>query len=109
MSLILNAFNCGLLAIADADMHSEFVDPAMCSFPTRTTTKPCATSLKVHLSALKRALARHAEGSARVIPVILRPCDWLHSPFAHLLAAPTDGKPITRWPDRDEAFLDVVQ
>ncbi len=56
-----------------------------------------------------RALARHAEGSARVIPVILHPCDWQHSPFAHLLAAPTDGKPITRWPDRDEAFLDVVR
>lgn len=58
---------------------------------------------------MQRALVRHAEGSARVIPVILRPCDWQHSPFAHLLAAPTDGKPITRWPDMDEAFLDVVQ
>lgn len=58
---------------------------------------------------MQRALARHAEGSARVIPVILRPCDWQHSPFAHLLAAPTDGKPITRWPDMDEAFLDVVR
>lgn len=58
---------------------------------------------------MHRALARHAEGSARVIPVILRPCDWQHSPFAHLLAAPTDGKPITRWPDEDEAFLDVVR
>ena len=57
---------------------------------------------------MQRALARHAEGSARVIPVILRPCDWQHSPFSHLLAAPTDGKPITRWPDEDEAFLDVV-
>lgn len=58
---------------------------------------------------MQLALARHAEGSARVIPVILRPCDWQHSPFAALLAAPTDGKPITRWPDEDEAFLDVVR
>lgn len=62
-----------------------------------------------HEVEMQRALARHAEGSARVIPVILRPCDWEHSPFSHLLAAPTDGKPITRWPDRDEAFLDVVR
>jgi hypothetical protein len=62
-----------------------------------------------HEVEMQRALARHAEGSARVIPVILRPCDWQHSPFAHLLAAPTDGKPITRWPDQDEAFLDVVR
>ena len=58
---------------------------------------------------MQRALVRHGEGSARVIPVILRPCDWLHSPFAQLLAAPTDGKAITRWPDEDEAFLDVVR
>lgn len=61
-----------------------------------------------HNVEMERALARHAEGSARVIPVILRPCDWQHSPFASLLAAPTDGRPITRWPDQDEAFLDVV-
>lgn len=58
---------------------------------------------------MHRALARHEQGTARVIPVILRPCDWQHSPFSHLLAAPTDGKPITRWPDEDEAFLDVVR
>ncbi|MGB3047793.1 toll/interleukin-1 receptor domain-containing protein [Dokdonella sp.] len=58
---------------------------------------------------MQRALERHAQGSARVIPVILKPCDWQHSPFASLLAAPTDGKPITRWPDEDEAFLDVVR
>ncbi len=58
---------------------------------------------------MQRALARHDEGTARVIPVILRPCDWQHSPFAHLLAAPTDGKPITKWTNEDEAFLDVVR
>lgn len=58
---------------------------------------------------MQRALVRHQEGTARVIPVILRPCDWQHTPFGHLLAAPTDGKPITRWADEDEAFLNVVR
>lgn len=29
--------------------------------------------------------------------------------LAYALAAPTDGKPITRWVDEDEAFLDVVR
>jgi hypothetical protein len=60
---------------------------------------------------VKRAMERHAAGTAQVIPVILRPCDW-HStavPFRKLLAIPKDGKPITRWNDRDEALLDVVQ
>ena len=58
---------------------------------------------------MERAMQRHQEGSARVIPVILRPCDWKNAPFGNLLAAPTDGKPVTRWPDRDEAFLDLVK
>lgn len=58
---------------------------------------------------MKRALARQHEGSARVIPVILRPCDWHELDFGGLLATPTDGKPITKWPNIDEAFLTVVQ
>jgi hypothetical protein len=62
-----------------------------------------------HEVEMQRALTRNAEGAARVIPVILRPCDWQHSPFANLLAAPADGKPITKWTNEDEAFLDVVQ
>ena len=55
-----------------------------------------------------RALERHEEGSARVIPVILRHCDWMSSPFGKLLAAPRDARPVTTWPDIDEALVDVV-
>jgi hypothetical protein len=59
---------------------------------------------------VKRAMDRHEAGTARVIPVILRPCDWQEdTPFRKLLAAPKDGKPITKWPNEDEAFLDVVK
>jgi len=58
---------------------------------------------------LKQAMIRHEDGNARVIPVILRPCDWHYAPFSKLLAAPKDGKPITKWSNRDEAFLDVVR
>src|ERR1700691_2451782 len=57
---------------------------------------------------MKRALERHQQGDARVIPVILRPCDWHDLPFGKLLATPKDGKPITMWPNIDQAFLDVV-
>ncbi len=56
-----------------------------------------------------RALERHRAGEARVIPIILRPCDWHHSPLGELQALPRDGHPITRWPDRDEAFVEVVR
>ncbi|MFD1881435.1 toll/interleukin-1 receptor domain-containing protein [Paracoccus pacificus] len=58
---------------------------------------------------VKRAMERHAEGSARVIPVILRPCEWKKAPFGKLLATPTDAEPITKWADRDDAFLDVTR
>jgi len=56
-----------------------------------------------------RAVERHDAGEAKVLPVILRPCDWHRAPFGKLLATPTDGKPVKKWPDIDEAFLHVVQ
>jgi TIR domain len=59
-------------------------------------------------SEMKRALERHHGREARVIPVILRPCDWHDLPFGKLLATPKDGRPITKWPNIDDAFLDVV-
>lgn len=58
---------------------------------------------------MMNALKRHKEGKARVIPVILRPVDWEKSPFAHLMAVPSDGKPITRWTNRDLGFLNVAK
>ena len=57
---------------------------------------------------MARALERNAAGEARVIPVILRPCEWKHASFGKLLATPTDGKPVTKWADPDEAFLDIA-
>src|SRR5512135_68983 len=58
---------------------------------------------------MKRALERHGAGAARVIPVILRPCDWQSAPFWKLQALPKDGKPVTTWTDRDEAFTDIAR
>jgi hypothetical protein len=54
------------------------------------------------------AMKRHEEGSARVVPIILRPCLWQVSPFAKLQALPDDARPITMWSDRDEAFTNVA-
>ena len=58
---------------------------------------------------MTRALERHHSGEARVIPVILRACDWQDTPFGKLLATPKDGRPVRSWPDLDDAFLDVVR
>src|SRR5262249_21747390 len=60
--------------------------------------------VEVHL-----ALQRHAAGDVCVIPIILRPVDWTRAPFSKLQALPTNGKPVTSYSDRDEAFVDVAQ
>jgi hypothetical protein len=57
---------------------------------------------------LEHALARHARGLARVIPIIVRPADWHGSRIGELQALPTSGRPISAWPNRDEALLDVA-
>lgn len=57
---------------------------------------------------MTRAMQRHAAGEAIVIPVILRACDWKGAPFGKLDATPSDGRPVTQWPDRDQAFLEVA-
>jgi hypothetical protein len=58
---------------------------------------------------MQRALERHQAGTARVIPIILRPVDWKDTPFSKLQALPKDALPVTKWSDRDSAFLDVAQ
>ena len=57
---------------------------------------------------MKRALDRHERREAKVILIILRPCDWQGAPFGKLQALPRDGKAITSWSNRDEAFTDVA-
>lgn len=58
---------------------------------------------------MTRAMERHGEGSARVVPVILDPCDWHEAPFGKLLATPKDGKPISKYASLHDGFLEVVQ
>lgn len=57
---------------------------------------------------VERALERHREGTARVVPVVLRLCDWKSTELGQLRATPPDGKPVTTYSDRDEAFLAIV-
>ena len=58
---------------------------------------------------MTRAMERHAEGEACVIPVILRDCLWEDAPFATLECLPEKGKPVTSWPNRDEGFVNVAR
>lgn len=58
---------------------------------------------------MTRALEKHEDGSAVVIPVILHPCDWHSAPFGHLRATPTDGKPVSMYANQHEAFAIVAK
>jgi hypothetical protein len=57
---------------------------------------------------LTRALQRHEAGTARIIPVIIHPCDWHSLAFGMLNATPKDGKPISKYPNRHDAFLEIT-
>ena len=58
---------------------------------------------------LKRTMERHENGEARVIPVILRACDWHPAPFGKLQALPKDAQPVTSWPNQDEAYTNIAR
>src|SRR3954454_8764555 len=57
---------------------------------------------------MKRALQRHEERSALVVPIIIRAVRLKGTPFAKLQALPRDAKPVMTWPDRDSAFVDIT-
>jgi internalin A len=59
-----------------------------------------------------RALERHAEGSAQVIPVIIRDYAWQSAPFGKLQSLPKDGRAVTSGtarPARDKAWKQVAE
>lgn len=57
---------------------------------------------------MQRAMERHNNGSAVILPIILRPCYWQDLPFGKLLAATPDGTPVIKYPSLDDGFLDVI-
>lgn len=58
---------------------------------------------------LRVALDRHDEGSAAVVPIILRSCAWDDLPFARLQVLPPDGRPVSDHDDRDRALTEVAE
>ena len=58
---------------------------------------------------MKRAIERHNDGEAHVLPLIIRPVAWQKTPLSKLQALPTNAKPITKWDNQDEAFSDAAE
>lgn len=63
---------------------------------------------------MQRALERHRRNEAHVIPIVLSPCSWKdirwqEMSMSDLQALPKNGKPITKWPNRNEAWNNVTE
>ncbi len=60
---------------------------------------------------MNKAISRHKNGDAIVIPILLKSCDWTELPFSDIQALPQNGKPINSpyWKgDTDIPFSEVA-
>lgn len=57
---------------------------------------------------IKNAIDRRDKQQVKIIPVIVRPCDFDNHPLNKYLAVPTHRKAISQWANKDEAYLDIV-
>jgi len=59
---------------------------------------------------MQLALQRHEAGEARVVPIIVEPCDWMSmQSLRRLKALPEDAVPISDWANANTAYLNIVQ
>jgi tetratricopeptide (TPR) repeat protein len=58
---------------------------------------------------MRRAMERHAQQEARVIPIILRPTHWKDTPFAGIEPLPKNAEPVTKWKSEDDALFTIVK
>jgi len=57
---------------------------------------------------MKKALEMRQQHATWVIPIILDHCDWQNTPLGGLLACPTDGKPVSDYPNPNRAFNEIT-
>jgi hypothetical protein len=56
-----------------------------------------------------QAIERHRQGKIEIVAIILEPCYWQSSPLGHFKVLPRDGRPVSEWPNPNNAFLDIAQ
>ncbi|MBX2889329.1 MAG: SUMF1/EgtB/PvdO family nonheme iron enzyme [Saprospiraceae bacterium] len=58
---------------------------------------------------IEKAFERFESGEVKILPVIVRKCSWQDDGrLAQFQALPRDGKPISTWSDRDDAYTDII-
>lgn len=62
----------------------------------------------LHDEVLARALRRQGTGDVRVVPILIKPVDVKGSVLGTFSLLPSDGRPVSNWPDADEAYFEII-
>jgi hypothetical protein len=57
---------------------------------------------------VSEGVKQHNDGKSKVVPIVVRPCDWKEMEIGKIQALPKDAKAVTTWPNRDEGWLNVT-
>jgi hypothetical protein len=57
---------------------------------------------------MARAIARAEANETRLVPVILRPCNWSDTPLVRFQALPANARPVVEWENLQHA-LDLIR
>ena len=91
-------------AAAAATLQARFAASNVVVFLLSTD----ALASPVQNALVRLALARREAGTARVIPVLVRPCEWGQSELGSLSALPRNTLPVTEWPSPDAGWHSVT-
>jgi hypothetical protein len=58
---------------------------------------------------LAKAIERHDQGTARVVPIFVRECVPEETPIEKLHGVPRKDRPVSNWKDRHKAWKDVAK
>ena len=60
---------------------------------------------------MKKAIEMHKSNNIKIVPIILRVCDWKNSPFSEFQGLPIDMTPVLsqEWHTIDEAFHNITE
>jgi hypothetical protein len=95
---------------AGDEWHEEIKDKlASADFILLLISSDFLSSDYIRTFELGTAMQRHQAKEARVIPIMLRPCDFTGEVFSKLAGLPTKMKAVTTWANQDEAWTDVVR
>jgi hypothetical protein len=105
---LITTWNKGRMAQAGGDEKAEMdahIDKA--KIILLMVSPDFMTSYYLSGTEVEQAMEKRKTGTI-VIPVLLRPADRKGTPFEHLKPLPNNRKPVTDWPNRDSALLDIT-